>query len=66
MKDHLFIMSKTNASDMAICEVMSIKNNMSEKRTTKFVVSKSAHYKRFVVKKRTLQPFPVDGLDQYL
>ena len=51
MKDHLFIMSKTNASDMAICEVMSIKDNMSEKRTTKFVVSKSAHYKRFVESK---------------
>ena len=54
MKDHLFIMSKTNASDMAICEVMSIKDNtnyMSEKRTTKFVVSKSAHYKTFVESK---------------
>ena len=54
MKDHLLIMSKTNASDMAICEVMSIKDNtnyMSEKWTTKFVVSKSANYKTFVESK---------------
>ena len=54
MKDHLLIMSKTKASDMAICEVMSIKDNanyMSEKQTTKIVVSKSAHYKTFVESK---------------
>ena len=54
MKDHLFIMSKTNASDMATCEVMSFKDTttyMSEKWTTKFVVSKSTHYKTFVESK---------------
>ena len=48
------MMSKMNASTMAICEVMSIKdttNYMSENQTTKFVVSKSAYYKTFVESK---------------
>ena len=55
-----FIMSKTNASDIAIYEVISIKDTthyMSEKQTTKFVVSKSTHYKTFVESKAGITNF---------